>query len=313
MIRDILILLVGLSTLILGGEVLVRGASRMALRFRVSTLVVGLTVVAFSTSAPELLVSISAALKDVPDFALGNIIGSNISNLALVLGVAALIGKIPVGKITLNRAWPTTLGSSLLLVFFARDGVLQHHEGYIFFGLLIIYLVILLVYTKKEHIKLDFEKPDDNESSIATYKDAGLMVLGGTCLYFGSEWFIIGGESLATDLGVSERIIGLTVLAMGTSLPELITSIVAAKKGETNLALGNLLGSNIFNVLSILGITTIIKELVVNPVIYDTDMIWMVAVTFGILPLMLIRKRLGTFSGIILLGTYVAYVYFILR
>ncbi len=310
---DLVILLVGLGTLILGGEVLVRGATRLALRFRVSTLVVGLTIVAFSTSAPELLVSISAAMKDVPDFALANIVGSNISNLALVLGVAAIVGIIPIDRLTIRRAWPTTLGASILLYIFARDGLIQHYEGYILFSLLIAYLIFLLIYTKKEQIKLDIEIPKDKESRIEKFKDGGLMALGAVCLYFGSDWFIAGADSLASDLGVSERVIGLTVLAVGTSLPELITSVIAARKGETNLALGNLLGSNIFNILSILGITAIVKELTVNPSILNMDMIWMLGLTIGILPLMIFRKRLGTTAGIILLAFYTIYVFFILK
>ena len=313
MLLDILLLAVGLGTLILGGEVLVRGASRMALRFQVSTLIVGLTIVAFSTSAPELLVSLKAAIKNVPDFALGNIVGSNITNLALVLGIAALIGTIPIDKVTARRDWPMTFGSSILLVLFASDGRLQHYEGFILFSLLIIYLVHLLVYTKKDQIKLDIEKPHHDEPKFEKYKDGFLIIFGGICLYFGSEWFIIGGESIATDLGVSQRIIGLTVLAIGTSLPELITSVIAARKGETNLALGNLFGSNIFNILSILGITTIIKELPINPTIYNTDMIWMLAITFCILPLMIFRKRLGTMAGVILVLAYCSYVFFILK
>lgn len=312
MLLDILILIIGLATLILGGEVLVRGASRMALRFQVSSLVVGLTIVAFSTSAPEFLVSLNAALRGVSDFALGNIVGSNITNLTLVLGVAALLGTIPIDKLTARRDWPMTFGASILFVFFSQDGLLQHYEGYILFAILIAYLTHLLLFTKKDQIKLEVEEPDKNESKFEKYKDGLLIVFGGICLYFGSEWFILGGEAIAIDFGISERIVGLTVLSIGTSLPELITSIIAAKKGDTNLALGNLFGSNIFNILSIIGMTTIIKELSVNPTIFNTDMVWMLAITLGILPLMLLRKRLGTVTGIILVSAYVLYVYFIL-
>jgi cation:H+ antiporter len=312
MLLDILILIIGLATLILGGEVLVRGATRMALRFQVSSLVVGLTIVAFSTSAPEFLVSLNAALKGVSDFALGNIVGSNITNLALVLGVAALIGTIPIDKLTARRDWPMTFGASILFFFFSRDGLLQHYEGYILFAILLAYLTHLLLHTKKDQIKLDVEEPDKNESKFEKYKDAILIIFGGICLYFGSEWFVLGGESIAIDFGISERIIGLTVLSIGTSLPELITSIIAAKKGDTNLALGNLFGSNIFNILSIIGLTTIITELPVNPAIFNTDMVWMLAITLSILPLMILRKRLGTPAGIILVSAYVLYVYFIL-
>lgn len=313
MLLDILILLIGLATLILGGDVLVRGASRMALRFNVSTLVVGLTIVAFSTSAPELLVSLNAALKGVPDFALGNVVGSNISNLALVLGVASLVGFIPINKVTTRRDWPVTFGSSLLLYVLVLDGKLVHWEGMVMFCGLIAYLTYLIINTKKEHVKLEVDVPNPDEDKFEQFKDLFLIALGGACLYFGSEWFIESAEKIAVNMGISERIIGLTVLALGTSLPELFTSVIAARKGETDLAMGNLLGSNIFNVLSILGITSMVKNLPVNPTILGSDMIWMLVLTFGILPLMIFRKRLGTVSGIILLAFYVTYIYFILR
>ena len=313
MLLDIVILLIGLATLILGGDVLVRGASRMALRFNVSTLVVGLTIVAFSTSAPELLVSLSAALKGVPDFALGNVVGSNISNLALVLGIASLFGFIPINKITARRDWPITFGASLLLYVFVLDGELVHWEGIVLFSCLIAYLTFLVIYTKKDQVKLEVEMPKSDEDKFEQLKDIFLIALGGACLYFGSEWFIDSAEKIAVNMGVSERIIGLTVLALGTSLPELFTSVIAARKGETDLALGNLFGSNIFNVLSILGITSIVQNLTVNPTILNSDMIWMLAITLGILPLMVFRKRLGTVSGIILLSCYVTYIYVILH
>ena len=313
MLLDIVILLIGLATLILGGDVLVRGASRMALRFNVSTLVVGLTIVAFSTSAPEMLVSLNAALKEVPDFAMGNVVGSNISNLALVLGVATLFGSIPINKITARRDWPITFGSSLLLYVLVLDGQLVHWEGIVLFSCLIIYLVYLVFSTKKDQVKLEVDLPKSDEDKREKYKDLFLIALGGACLYFGSEWFIDSAEKIATNMGVSERIIGLTILALGTSLPELFTSVIAARKGETDLALGNLFGSNIFNVLSILGVTSIVHNLSVNPTILGSDMIWMLALTLGILPLIIFRKRLGTVSGIILLTFYASFIFIILR
>ena len=313
MLLDIFLLLAGLGTLIVGGEVLVKGASRIALRFNISALVVGLTIVAFSTSAPELLVSLNAALKGVPDFAMGNVVGSNISNLALVLGVAALVGKIPIYKITARRDWPMTFGASLLLFFFSTNGKLESYEGLVLFILLTAYLTFLVIYTRKDQVGFELDTPKKDEPVFEKLKDVFFLVLGAACLYFGADWFIGGAESIASGLGVSERIIGLTILALGTSLPELFTSIVAARKKETDLALGNLLGSNIFNILSILGITSMVRELKVHEAILNSDMIWMLALTFGILPLMVFRKRLGTVSGIILLTFYTVYIYFILR
>ncbi|OEK06609.1 calcium/sodium antiporter [Roseivirga misakiensis] len=313
MLLDILILIVGLVTLILGGDVLVKGASRVALRFDVSPMIVGLTIVAFSTSAPEMLVSLNAAFKEVPDFAMGNVVGSNIANLSLVLGTACLFGYIPIQKGTARRDWLVTMLASILLYFFTKDGDLVLWEGAILFSCLIAYLGYLLVITKKDQIKLDVTYDRSKDSNADKAKDLLYIGLGGVCLYFGSDWFISGAESLATDLGVSQRVIGLTVLALGTSLPELATSIIAARKGETDLALGNLFGSNIFNILSILGITSMVHGLGVNSMIIDNDLIWMLGLTLGILPLMLFRRRLSTLSGIILLTFYGLYIFMILK
>ena len=313
MLLEVVVLIIGLVLLILGGDFLVKGASRVALRFNVSSLVIGLTIVAFSTSAPELLVSLNAAFKEAPDFAMGNVVGSNISNLALVLGVACLFGYIPIHKGTATRDWLVTMLASILLYIFVLDEILTFSEGAILFGMLIIYLIILLVKTKKDKIKLEYKIDPSQDTNFEKFKDVFLLLLGGTCLYFGSNWFIDGAADIATDLGVSQRIIGLTILAIGTSLPELFTSVIAAKKGETDLALGNLLGSNIFNVLSILGITSMVHPIEVNKMIISSDMIWMLGITFAILPMMLLRNRLGRPSGIILLVLYTTYIIFTLR
>ncbi|WP_252939388.1 calcium/sodium antiporter [Roseivirga pacifica] len=313
MVMNVVLLVLGLVALILGGDVLVRGASRLALRFNISPMIVGLTIVAFSTSAPELLVSLKAAFKEAPDFSMGNVVGSNISNISLVLGAACLFGFIPINKTTAARDWVVTLLSSVLLFIFASDNELSSVEGAVLFTCLIIYLVMLIRVTKKEHVQLEFSVDKSKDGQMEMAKDAGYLGLGGALLYFGSDWFVDGAEELAESFGVSQRIIGLTVLAVGTSLPELVTSIIAAKKGETDLAIGNLLGSNIFNVLSILGITALVHPLSVNEDILNSDMWWMIGITIGLLPLMLIRKRLGTPSGIILLSVYVLYIYMILK
>lgn len=290
-----------------------KGASRIALRFNVSPMVIGLTIVAFGTSAPELLVSLNAALKEVPDFAMGNVVGSNISNLGLVLGITCLFGFIPIHKGTAARDWLAAMVSGLLLYVFVQDKRLEFWEGIILFSCLIIYLIILFIKTKKDKIKLDFSIEPDKDGRFEKLKDVLLLLLGGACLYFGSNWFIDGATDIAADFGVSQRVIGLTILAIGTSLPELFTSVIAARKGETDLALGNLLGSNIFNILSILGFTSIIHPLDINEMIISSDMVWMLGITFCILPLMLLRKRLGTPSGIILLVIYSVYLVMILK
>lgn len=313
MLLEIFLLIIGLVLLILGGDFLVKGASRIALRFNVSPLVIGLTIVAFGTSAPELLVSLNAAFKEAPDFAMGNVVGSNISNLGLVLGVTCLFGFIRIHKGTAARDWLAAMVSGILLFIFVQDKRLESWEGIVLFSCLIIYLVILFFKTKRDKVKLDYTIEPDKDTQFEKTKDVLLLLLGGGCLYFGSNWFIDGAADIATDFGVSQRVIGLTILAIGTSLPELFTSVIAARKGETDLALGNLLGSNIFNILSILGITSIIHPLDINEMIISSDMIWMLAITLCILPLMLLRKRLGTPSGVILLVIYSVYLVMILK
>ena len=292
-----------------------RGASSIALRLHMTPLVVGLTIVAFGTSAPELLISVNAALSGSPDLTMGNVVGSNICNLALVLGITLLIGPVKVQADSVRIDWPVAMGSALLLFFWIRDHLLTMTEGIIFLSLLVTYTFFIIRKSRikmKKAIKaekqLELELPTD-ETGSTIWKDLGLITIGSLALFFGSDWFVIGAKELATVLGVSQRVIGITVLALGTSLPELVTAIVASFKRETDLALGNLLGSNIFNVLSILGITSIIKEIEVNEVILNVDMLWMLGITLIVLPMMLTRHRLGRTDGIILLLIYVYYTY----
>ncbi len=311
MLVNILLLIVGLIVLILGGDFLVKGASSIALRFNISPLVVGLTIVSFGTSAPELLISIKSALSGSPDLAMGNVIGSNICNLALVLGITAIISPIYVQKNSINIDWPMTMGSSLLLYLLVREGYVDSYEGYIFVAILVTYLSFVLWKSRKDikiarELEADFDLPETPNTLL---KDLTYIAIGSAGLYIGAEWFVGGAQDLAIQLGIEERIIGITVLALGTSLPELVTSSVASFKKETDLALGNLMGSNIFNILSILGITSIIKEIKVSDVILNTDMIWMLGITLIILPLMLSRRQLGRIDGMILLMIYIYYTY----
>jgi len=308
---NILILIVGLIILILGGDFLVKGSSSIALRLKISPLVVGLTIVAFGTSTPELLISIKSALSGSPDLAMGNVIGSNICNLALVLGISAIISPIFVQKNSLKIDWPMTMGSSLLLYLLVREGYVDSYEGILFISLLIIYIIFIIWKSRKDIktarvLEKEFDLPDTSNTLL---KDLSYITLGSAGLYLGAEWFVGGAQDLATLMGIEERIIGITVLALGTSLPELVTSSVAAFKKETDLALGNLMGSNIFNILSILGITSIITEIRVNDVILNTDIIWMLGITLIVLPLMLTRRQIGRVDGIILLMIYIYYTY----
>ncbi|GAA0891497.1 calcium/sodium antiporter [Fulvivirga kasyanovii] len=306
-------LVVGLFVLIIGGDFLVKGASSIALRAHISPLVVGLTIVAFGTSAPELLISVKAALDGSPDMTMGNVVGSNICNLALVLGVTAIIGVIKVNSDSIKIDWPVTMGSSLLLYFVVKEdaAMIKTYEGIIFIVLLVVYTVFIVRKSRKEtkaQRALEQEM-EDVAPSRHVGKDAFFIVVGCAGLYFGADWFVGGAKNLAMFLGVSERVIGITVLALGTSLPELVTSIVASVKKETDLALGNLMGSNIFNILSILGITSIIKDIHVSEAIIKHDMVAMIGVTLLVLPMMLYKRTMGRVSGIILVVVYIFYTY----
>jgi cation:H+ antiporter len=310
-LSNTVLLIVGLITLIIGGDLLVRGASRIALRFKISPLVVGVTIVAFGTSAPELLISIQAALTGSPDITMGNVIGSNICNLALVLGITALIAPIHVNSDSIKIDWPMTMGSSLLLYFVVREGFVNNYEGIFFLVILVLYIVFIVRRSRKNNMSIEslgIEVDDTPEASkTGIYKEVGLIAIGGIGLYFGSDWFVNSAKDMAIYLGVSERIVGITIVALGTSLPELVTSIVAAFKKETDLALGNLMGSNIFNILSILGITSLIEEIHVSPIILNSDMIWMLAITLLLFPFMAINKKIDRYEGLILLGVYIFY------
>lgn len=301
--------------LILGGDFLVKGSTNLALRLRISPLVVGLTIVAFGTSSPELFVSINAVISGSPDLTMGNVIGSNICNLALVLGIAAIIRPIQVNSDSIKIDWPMTMGSSVLLYFLVREGLLKSFEGVIFILLLIGYTAFVIVKSRKENRTASFEEKRELPGRNAKkhlYKDIAFIVIGCVGLFYGSDWFVEGGKGLAQLLGVSERVIGITVFALGTSLPELVTASIASFKNQTDLALGNLMGSNIFNILSILGITSIIKEIEVSDIILNTDMFWMLGITLLILPMMVHKREVGRYEGFVLLLIYGYYTFKVL-
>lgn len=315
MASDIIILFAGLFVLILGGDLLVKGSTRLALKMRISPLVVGLTIVAFGTSSPELLVSINAALDGSHDLTMGNVIGSNICNLALVLGVSAIIRPIRVNSDSIKIDWPMTMGSSVLLYFLVREGLLKSFEGVLFIGILVVYTVFVIRKSRRENHKASFaDRREISKRNTPKHliKDNVLILLGCVGLFYGSDWFVEGAKGLALLLGVEERVIGITVLALGTSLPELVTAAIASFKNQTDLALGNLMGSNIFNILSILGITSIIKQIEVSDVILNTDMIWMLGITLLILPMMVHKREVGRYEGFVLLLIYSYYTFKVL-
>ncbi len=308
---DVFLLFPGLFVLILGSDFLVRGASSLALRFRITPLVVGLTIVAFGTSAPELIISVKSALMGSSDLTMGNVVGSNICNLTLVLGITAVLMPIRVNIDSIRIDWPITMGSSLLLIFVVRDGIVNMLEGVLFIIILILYNIFVIKKARKTSEALYEEEDFVDISSKHFYEDVFYILLGCVGLYYGSEWFIEGAKILARDIGVSERVIGITVLAFGTSLPELVTALVASFRKETDIAIGNLMGSNIFNILSILGITSIIKEVEVSELIQNIDLWWMIAITFIILPMMLFKRRFLRIEGAILVVIYIYYTYIV--
>jgi cation:H+ antiporter len=312
---DVVKLLGGLIILILGGDFLVRGASSMAIKIQISPLVVGLTVVAFGTSAPELLISLKSALSGSPDLAMGNVVGSNICNLALVLGVTAVINPIYINDNSIKFDWPMTMGCSILLYFLVREGFVNTHEGIIFVSILIMYIYFIIRKSRKDTraIKMLEEEFNLDEANSRPWIMDLLFLTGGCAgLYYGAGWFVEGAQSMAVMLGVSERVVGLTVVALGTSLPELSTSIIASIKKETDIAVGNLLGSNIFNILSILGITSIVKEIKVSQEILNNDMWWMLGITLLIFPMMLYKRKIIRLEGGLLVFIYCFYVFLVI-
>ncbi|MCL7753771.1 calcium/sodium antiporter [Polaribacter sp. Z022] len=307
---NFLLIIGGLILLILGGNWLLKSAVALSLKLDVPKIVIGMTVVSFATSAPELIVSINAALSGSSDLALGNVIGSNIANLGLVLGITLLLGTMHVQKSFYKTDWPVMMIASILLYFFlSGDNVIARNEGIILFSFLIIFLIYLLRYQKTAVLD---ELPEDDEP-LPLYKIVLFLVIGGLGLWGGSELLIKGATSMALEYGVSERVIGVTVVSIGTSVPELAASIIAVLKKEKAISLGNLIGSNVFNILAVLGITSIITPVAVKDIgILDNDIYWMLGISFVVLPLVFVPKgyRLNWKDGIVLLAAYIAFIYF---
>ena len=306
---NFLLIIGGLILLIFGGNSLLKSAVAISLKLNISKIVIGMTVVSFATSAPELIVSLNAALNGFPDLALGNIIGSNIANLGLVLGITLLFGSIKVQKTFYNTNWPVMIMASLLLyLFLGFDNIIVRYEGIILFTCLIIFLIYLLRFQKSKEVE-EFSKEKD---SLSVYKIVLFLIIGGSGLWAGSELLVLGATSLAQEFGVSERIIAVTIVSFGTSIPELTTSLIAVLNKEKAISLGNLLGSNIFNILAVLGITSIITPVeLFDQGLLTNDIFWMLGISFLLLPLVMLSKRnqLSRRDGVILLIIYCAFIY----
>ncbi len=298
----------GLAVLVAGAEILVRGSVGTALRFGLTPLLIGLTIVAFGTSAPELVVSIQAAYNGSDDIALGNIIGSNISNIALILGLAAMIQPLKVQASIIRKDVPILLGTSLLLVFFLMDGVITQLEGVIFFLGVVVFTVVSVRMAKKEtseEVKEEFEDVIP-EKKLPLWLNIVMIVVGLGLLILGAKWLVDGAIEIASSVGLSEAVVGLTIVAVGTSLPELATSVMAAIKKEGDIAIGNVVGSNIFNILCILGITAMILP-VSQGGITTVDILLMLGLTVLLLPVLKSGYIVSRFEGAVLLVIYISY------
>ena len=306
-------LIVGFLLLIFSGDFLVKGAVSIALKLRLSTLVIGMTIVSFGTSAPELLVSIKAALGGHPDISIGSVVGSNISNIALILGITALVFPITVSKATLRIDWPMMMLSTLLFVVVVMDGELSAWEGILFIVFLISFIVWLIRNSRKgSAVSAAVDEVNEEKKNLPLWKGIGLVGLGAVGLVLGADLMLKGAVEIARYYDVSERIIGLTIVAFGTSLPELITSCVAAFRKEADISIGNLIGSNIFNILAILGITSIIHPISVSSSIINSDNYILLGITFLVFPLMYFGKKLTRAKGLLLFFVYAAYLIYLI-
>ena len=306
---EYLAIVLGLILLIKGGDWILEGAVLFSLRLNIPKIIVGMTVVSFATSAPELIVSINAALNGYPDLAVGNIVGSNIANLALVLGIVVFITPIKIEKVFYKYDWPAMILVTLLFYFSLKsDYSLSLFESVFFIIVLIGYLIFLIFYQKS---RVNDQEELNVDKSMKYLKILSLIIFGGFFLWLGSEVLIKGSISLATKLGISERIIGVTIVAFGTSIPELSTSIVAIINKEQNISLGNLIGSNIFDMLGVIGITGILSPIVISDIgLIDSDLIWMLFLAFLILPLVFFpnKMKFGRIEGVILLLFYAFFI-----
>ncbi len=310
---EYVLLIGGLIILIIAGESLVRGAVGIALKFNIPTLVIGMTIVSFGTSVPELLVSLKAALNNHPELAIGNVIGSNIANIALVLGITTMILPINVKRKTTKVDWPIMIAATILLYIFILNNNIEWYEGLIFTLGLIGFNVFMFWKAKKEDIELDIEldiEVEQKKPSKIVF-NIFLIIAGSIGLAFGAGWLLDGAVQIASDFGVSEHVIGVTIIAFGTSVPELITSVMAAIKKETDISVGNLIGSNIFNILGVLGITSLVKEIPVSTQVITNDVFWLLAISFIIFPLMIIGYKVNRIRGLILFVSYCIYIYFV--
>lgn len=313
----IVLFIVGLGLLVLGAEALVRGASRMAAALGISPLVVGLTVVAFGTSSPELAVSVKSAFAGQADIAIGNVVGSNIFNVLFILGLSAIIVPLIVAQQLIKLDVPLMIGASVLLWVLAQDGTLSFLDGAVLFFGLSAYVALLIRQSRKETaaIKAEYDEAFAAPNEPVNWLSNLALVLGGLAmLVLGSRWLVESAVTFAQHMGVSELVIGLTIVAAGTSLPEVVTSLIAALRGERDIAVGNVVGSNLFNLMGVLGLASMVAPagLPVSASAIAFDIPIMIAVAVACLPIFFTGGIISRGEGALFLGYYVAYTLYLI-
>ena len=303
----------GLALLFLGGDFLVRGAVSLAQRLEIPTLVIGVTVIAFGTSLPELMVSVEAALDGVPEIAIGNVVGSNIANILLVLGLPAIIAPLHSDSGPILRNTAIMIFASLLMLLWAWNGVIEFHEGLISLALLLAFLWTSYRMSRRDAMLAADYAEELTQFAAPSHSPlllTGFIVGGLAALLIGSEMLISGAVEIATVLGVSDAVIGLTLVAFGTSLPELVTSLVAVARKHGDVAIGNILGSNLFNILGVMGITAMLVPVPVSDRLLAVDFPVMIVVALAILPFVVRWIDMSRIAGIVFLGAYIVYIWF---
>jgi cation:H+ antiporter len=309
-VMTVLLFGAGIVLLIWGADLLVRGAAHLAAMIGMSPLVIGLTVVAMGTSAPELAVSLRAALVGQADLTLGNVVGSNIANVLLILGLAAVAAPLLVAARVLQREVPTMIGVSLLLWLLAADGALNRLDGLVLVGALVLFLSLTLMLERRAAGgSVTPAAPAHEQQRGGVLRNFGLLLGGLILLVAGAQWLVDGAVAFARTLGVSELVIGLTVVAVGTSLPEIATSVLASLRGEREIAVGNVVGSNIINILGVLGVTTLLSPgpitVPASALVFDIPV--MVATAVACLPIFFSGRMIARWEGALFLGYYIAY------
>jgi cation:H+ antiporter len=300
----VVFLLLGIVFLLVGGDLLVKSSAALASKLNVSPFLIGITVVSFGTSAPELLVSLNAALQGSTGIAMGNVIGSNIANIALVLGLTILIRPINLESKRYLFSWLIMLVSSVMFYGFSMDGVIDPIDGLFFISGLILFISLSIRYRHSSIVEEEIEERL-NTRLIPLY-----FILGAAGLYFGSEFLVANSVIIAKHFGLSEFVIGITIVALGTSLPELVTSVIAILKGQSSISIGNLIGSNIFNVFAVLGITSLVRPLDADTSLLISDLPIMLGVTLLLGLFLFISRKLRRIEGVLLISIYLIYLAF---